>query len=99
MFCPHLSGVDLDGNLVKVECKKHDCMKWIQVQGTHPQTGQPVSEFDCSDNWQVVLLMDNAQKQNQTGAAIESFRNEMVRSNDKLISTYSENLLDAPRTN
>jgi hypothetical protein len=30
-----------------------------------------------------VLMVDNSQQQRQTGAAIESFRNEMVRSNEE----------------
>jgi len=29
-----------------------------------------------------VLMIENSQQQRQTGAAVESFRNEMVKSND-----------------
>jgi hypothetical protein len=29
-----------------------------------------------------VLLIENSQQQRQTGAAVESFRNEMVKAND-----------------
>ena len=81
MFCPSLSGVDLDGNLVKVECQKHDCIKWTQVQGKHPQSGKDISEWDCSDKWQVLLLIENSQQQRGTQKAVESFRNEMVKQN------------------
>jgi hypothetical protein len=77
-ICPELSGVDLDGKLVEITCKEHACAKWIQVQGTHPQTGEPLSEYDCTHNWQTVLLIENSQQQRQTGAAIESLRNEVV---------------------
>jgi len=31
--------------------------------------------------WLPVLLIENAQQSRQTGAAVESFRNEMVESN------------------
>lgn len=32
--------------------------------------------------WLPVLMIENSQQQRQTGAAVESFRNEMVRAND-----------------
>ena len=32
--------------------------------------------------WLPTLLIENAQQSRQTGAAVESFRNEMVKSND-----------------
>jgi len=32
--------------------------------------------------WLPVLLIENAQMSRQTGAAVESFRNEMVRANE-----------------
>jgi len=31
--------------------------------------------------WMPILLIENSQQQRQTGAAVESFRNEMVQSN------------------
>ena len=47
--------------------------------GTHPQTGQPVDCFDCADQRASVLTIESAKETRQTAAAIESFRNEMVR--------------------
>ena len=32
--------------------------------------------------WMPVLLIENAQMSRQTGAAVESFRNEMVKANE-----------------
>jgi hypothetical protein len=92
--CPKLSGVDLDGKLVKVECIKHDCQQYIQVQGQHPQTGVDISEWDCTDNWQTVMLIENSQQQRQTGAAVESFRNEMAKDNREVLALASQGLLE-----
>ena len=68
-------GAIRDGELVK-------CRFWVHVQGTHPQTGETVSNGDCAIAWTPMLLIENSQQQRQTGAAVESFRNEMVKSNE-----------------
>jgi hypothetical protein len=49
------------------------------VRGQHPQTGQEVDEWNCAMTWLPVLLIENSKQQRQTGAAVESFRNETVR--------------------
>jgi len=64
-----------DGELVK-------CRFWVHVQGTNPQTGETVSNGDCAFCWTPMLLIENSQQQRQTGAAVESFRNEMVKANE-----------------
>ena len=46
-----------------------------------PNDGQPTEEWGCAMAWLPVLLIENAQQSRQTGAAVESFRNEMVESN------------------
>lgn len=68
--------------MLKKPCIEHDCMWWIQIRGTHPQTGEPVDEWDCAMIWQSLLLIENSSQQRATGAAVESFRNEMVQSNE-----------------
>jgi hypothetical protein len=51
--------------------------------GTFPKLSkrrlQPVDRFGCVDSFLPMLLIENAQMQRQTGAAVESFRNEMVK--------------------
>jgi hypothetical protein len=59
---------------------KHSCPKWVHLRGTLPQGGE-VDEYNCSDAWLPHLLVENSQMQRQTGAAVESFRNEMVKLN------------------
>jgi hypothetical protein len=51
------------------------------LQGNNPQTGAPVQEWGCSIAWLPLLLVENNGKQIQTTAAVESFRNEMVKAN------------------
>lgn len=73
------SGCPLDGFQ---PCRQLDCAWFMQVRGTHPNTGQEVDEWACAVAWLPVLLIENSQQQRQTGAAVESFRNEMVRANE-----------------
>ena len=68
-------GAIKDGELVK-------CRFWVHVQGLNPQTGETVSNGDCAFCWTPMLLIENSQQQRQTGAAVESFRNEMVKANE-----------------
>ena len=74
------------------------CPWWIQLRGKHPQSDQPVDHWDCSLAWMPLLLIENSQMQRQTGAAVESFRNEMVRANevsrDLIINGGSKRLTD-----
>ena len=62
-------------------CKKFDCAWFIQIRGTDPNTGDEVDDWGCSMAWMPMLIIENAQQSRQTGAAVESFRNEMVKSN------------------
>lgn len=71
-FCP----------LVKGDCKEIQCSWFTQLRGTNPNTGQEVDEWGCAITWLPMLLVENSQMQRHTGAAVESFRNEMARSND-----------------
>ena len=68
--------------LVKKDCIGLQCSWFTQVRGTNPNTGKEVDEWACAMAWLPVLLIENSQQQRSTGAAIESFRNEMVKSND-----------------
>jgi hypothetical protein len=63
-------------------CKQLECAWFIQVRGTNPNTGEPSDEWGCSIAWMPVLMIENSQQQRSTGAAVESFRNEMVKSSE-----------------
>ena len=53
----------------------------MKVNGTNPNTGEIIDDWGCSIAWLPVLMIENSQQQRQTGAAVESFRNEMVKTN------------------
>lgn len=76
----------------------HTCQSchWhIRLRGQNPQTGQEIDDEGCAISWIPILLIENSQQQRSTGAAIESFRNEMVQGNGQLAQlmgalTYDE---------
>ena len=74
-------------------CKKLDCNWFIYVRGTNPNTGADIDEWQCAVKWMPLLMIENSMQQRQTGAAVESFRNEMVKANENsqkiLLSTIN----------
>jgi hypothetical protein len=71
-FCP----------LIKKDCVGLTCAWFTRVQGVDINTGNQVDEYQCAIAWMPMLLIENSGQQRQTGAAVESFRNEMVKSNE-----------------
>jgi hypothetical protein len=71
--------------LLDAPCMQMKCAWFTQLRGEHPQTRQPVDEWGCAVAWLPVLLIENAQQTREAGAAIESFRNEMVQDNAALL--------------
>ena len=71
-FCP----------LIKDECVGIKCAWMVQVRGVNTNTGAEVDEWNCSMAWMPMLMIENSGQQRQTGAAVESFRNEMVKANE-----------------
>tara|TARA_R100001463_G_scaffold136434_1_gene201778 strand:+ start:126 stop:431 length:306 start_codon:yes stop_codon:yes gene_type:complete len=69
--------------LLKKDCIGLECSWMNHIVGRHPQTGEELDEWDCTIKWLPFLLLENANMQRQTGAAIESFRNETVERMDK----------------
>ena len=63
------------------KCKRFNCAWYTQIRGKHPQTGEELDEYGCAMAMLPLLMVENSRQTNQAGAAIESFRNEMVKSN------------------
>lgn len=63
-------------------CRQLECAWFMKVRGSNPNTGEEIDDYGCSVAWLPVLMIENSQQQRQTGAAVESFRNEMVRANE-----------------
>ena len=59
----------------------HQCAWFVKLAGTNPQTGEQIDEHGCAMAWLPVLLVENARVSHSTGAAVDSFRNEMVKAN------------------
>lgn len=71
-FCP----------LIKKDCVGLTCAWYIRVQGYDMNSGNQVDNYECAISWLPMLLIENSGQQRQTGAAVESFRNEMVKANE-----------------
>ena len=63
-------------------CRQLECAWFMKIRGNNPNTGEEVDEYGCSMAWLPMLMIENSQQQRSTGAAVESFRNEMVKSNE-----------------
>jgi hypothetical protein len=77
-FCP----------LIKKDCVGLKCSWFTQVRGTNPNTGKEVDEWACAITWLPLLTIENSQQQRQTGAAVESLRNNIVRRATESRSDY-----------
>ena len=79
--------------LLNKKCIKHDCQWFLALQGTNPNTGHPVDEWGCAMAFLPVLMIENSMMQRQTGAAVESFRNETVESSRLLVDAMQRKQL------
>jgi hypothetical protein len=62
---------------------KYDCPKYVHIAGVDPSNGNPIDKYGCVDSFLPLLLIENAQQSRQTGAAVESFRNEVAKRQDE----------------
>lgn len=78
--------------LLKKKCIEHKCAWYTHVRGLNPNTGQEMDEWLCAITWMPLMAIEIAQKENQTGAAVESFRNEVVRANNTNQQMYLDSI-------
>lgn len=71
------------------------CPKWINVRGKNPQSEEVIDKWGCSDSFLPMLLIENAQQSRQVGAAVDSFRNDMVTMNG--IAAVQHSILSGPK--
>ncbi len=81
-FCP----------LIKKDCVGLKCSWYTQVRGMNPNTGEMVDEWGCAVTWLPMLQIETSQQARQAGAAVESFRNEVVRSNAENQQLYLQSM-------
>ena len=82
-FCP----------LIGKDCIGLQCSWFTQIRGANPQTGESVDEWGCAVTWLLILLIENSQKQRETGAAVETFRNETL---NRLSQTITMRKIENP---
>lgn len=75
------------------DCYEHKCDWYIQVMGNNPQTGEDINKWGCSIAFLPMLTIENSQQQRQTGAAVESFRNEMIKQNGNMLDIAKNKIL------
>jgi hypothetical protein len=63
-------------------CRQLECAWFLKIRGSNPNTGEDLDDWGCSIAWMPILMIENSQQQRSTGAAVESFRNEMVKANE-----------------
>lgn len=81
IICPMMGGECVEDGAIR-DGELVACRFWVTVQGKNPQTGETVNNGDCAMAWMPVLLIENSKVNRETGAAVESFRNEMVKANE-----------------
>lgn len=84
--------------LLGKKCIERKCMWYIGVRGYNPNTGAEVDQMGCAVAWLPPLLIENSQVGRQAGAAVESFRNEVVDnaadSRQRLLAMFTNPLLN-----
>jgi len=78
--------------LIKKDCIGLQCSWFTQIRGVNPNTGEPVDEWGCAITWLPMLTIENSQQQRHTSAAVESFRNEVIDTNQKNQQLYIQSL-------
>jgi hypothetical protein len=63
-------------------CRQLECAWFMKIKGKDPQSEKEIEEWGCSIAWMPMLMIENSQQQRGTQAAVESFRNEMVKANE-----------------
>ncbi len=84
IICPLMGGEPCveDGSIRNGELVA--CRFWVTVIGKDPQTGQEINNGDCAMAWTPVLLIENSKVNRETGAAVESLRNENVTTGQQI---------------
>ena len=76
----------------------HKCAWFIELDGQHPTTGEITKEKGCAMTWLPVLMIENSKQQRSTSVAVESFRNEMVKSQEASQQVLLATAFSKPQT-
>lgn len=81
-ICPQ-RGTSILGFRVERPCVGERCQWFIHIRGKDPQSGRELDEPGCAIAWQPILQIEGNLETRQAAAAVESFRNRMVRIMDR----------------
>lgn len=76
---------------------KYLCPWYVQVRGKNPQSEEEINEWRCAIAWMPLLQIETSQQSRQTGAAVESFRNNINEQNNDLIKLSEQKLISGGR--
>jgi hypothetical protein len=82
-FCP----------LIRKDCIGLKCSWYMHVRGMNPNTGEDLDEWGCAITWLPIMTIENSQQQRHTSAAVESFRNEVVKANEQNRDLYIQGIM------
>ncbi len=54
------------------------CPKWVNLMGTHPQTGEKLNKWGCNEDFTHLLLIEVAKNAYEGTAATLDFRNAVL---------------------
>lgn len=78
---------DTDGTVIE------QCMFLIQMNQFNPATSETRLQEECAVAWTPILLLENAKLLSEVRGTTESFRDEMIKSNDKATATMAAAVL------
>jgi hypothetical protein len=67
--------------------------RWVWIEGRDANTGEQMRQYGCVDDFGPKLQIELGAQMRSMGAAIESFRNEMVVANERQLALQSSELL------
>jgi hypothetical protein len=68
--------------LLKKPCIEHECQWFTSIRGYDVNTGKDVDNNQCIVTVIPMLLIENSAQQRSTSSAVESLRNEVVKTSD-----------------
>ncbi len=78
--------------------KLHRCRWFVKLRGKDPQSEEQFDERRCSMEWLPLLQVEHSLFERQTGAAVESLRNNVVKVGEKIVhfagNTHTTKLID-----
>ena len=66
------------------------CPWYQKLRGKDPQSDQEVDEWRCAIGWLPMLHVEHSMFERQTGAAVESLRNETVNVQRKILEASQQ---------